>query len=330
MATITTNSLAFVPSSWSSSGVTSFQTKIAALRQTPVSRSLVPSSSLAMFDPLHLAGHYDDDKDENSSFPSVVVEQQHSNAPSTSSTTTSTSDSLSMQHAAALAMALMTTTVGVGGLVACPLVASAATAFTPNAIGAALAAYGHYISIFGMLGCIVAERCLIQPNLSDAEEERIVLIDTAYGVFGLITFYTGYLRLTEYEKGWEFYSHEPLFWVKIALLGVFGASSFFNTGILLKRVSMKRGGGGKDTVAVVVPPMGEKLVARMHQICNAELTALAFIPLTATFMARGVGYNASIPWQAEAFVAFSIFAGLTYKYIKEALEFEDTPAMLEK
>jgi putative membrane protein len=177
-----------------------------------------------------------------------------------------------------------------------------------------------------MLGCIVAERCLIQPNLSDAEEERIVLIDTAYGVFGLITFYTGYLRLTEYEKGWEFYSQEPLFWVKIALLGVFGASSFFNTGILLKRVSMKR-----DTASqAIVPPMGEKLVARMHQICNAELTALAFIPLTATFMARGVGYNASIPWQAEAFVALAIFAGLSYKYIKEALEFEDSPAMLEK
>lgn len=232
-----------------------------------------------------------------------------------------------MQRAAVV----LTMALTAGGLAAAsyPLVASAATAFTTapnnNAIPSALAAYGHYISIFGMLGCVVAERCLIQPNLSDADEERVVLIDAAYGLFGLITFYTGYLRVTEYGKGWEFYSQEPVFWVKIALLGVFGASSFFNTGILLKRGAMKR---DTSETAVVVPPMGDKLVARMHQICNAELTALAFIPLMATFMARGVGYNASIPWQAEAFVALSIFAGLSYKYIKEALEFEDSPATL--
>jgi hypothetical protein len=66
----------------------------------------------------------------------------------------------------------------------------------------------------------------------------------------------------------------------------------------------------------------------MIQICDAELTATAIIPLTASFMARGVGYSNSIPWQAGATAtatatAAAIFAGLSFKYIKESLTFEE-------
>lgn len=69
--------------------------------------------------------------------------------------------------------------------------------------------------------------------------------------------------------------------------------------------------------------MSEKLAQRMIQICNAELVAISIIPLTATLMARGVLYSDSIPWQAEAGLDAAIFFGLSFKYIKEALTFED-------
>ena len=75
--------------------------------------------------------------------------------------------------------------------------------------------------------------------------------------------------------------------------------------------------------------MGEKLSARMIQICNAELVAIATIPLTATFMARGVGYSQDFPWQAEAALAALVFGGLSFKYVKEALSFEDNPISLD-
>lgn len=68
--------------------------------------------------------------------------------------------------------------------------------------------------------------------------------------------------------------------------------------------------------------MDEKLSKHMLQINNAELVAIAFIPLTATFMARGVGYNDAFPWQVEAALSVMIFFGLSFKYIKEALTFE--------
>jgi len=159
--------------------------------------------------------------------------------------------------------------------------------------------------------------------MSDDEEIGIAIADSLYGVFGLLLTYTGYLRLTAYEKGWEFYSHEPFFWVKIGLFGVLGASSFFNTTKIIQRSVAKQTGGDFQ-------PMNEKLAARMKQICNAELTALAFIPLMATLMARGVGYSNSIPWQAEAALDALIFGGLSFKYIKEALDFEDGPLETEE
>lgn len=202
-----------------------------------------------------------------------------------------------------------------------PESASAATAFTQNAVPSALAAYGHYISLLGIVACISAERLTIKSNMTEEEEDFIAAADIGLGIWGVIIAYTGYLRAVQYEKGFDFYSHEPLFWLKIAFVGVFGAASFFNTTIIIKRAVAKRNG---DFV-----PMGEKLAKRMKQICNAELVAVAAIPLTATFMARGVGYSEDIPWQAEAGLAALVFAGLSFKYLKEAFTFEDSPISLD-
>ena len=63
----------------------------------------------------------------------------------------------------------------------------------------------------------------------------------------------------------------------------------------------------------------------MIQICNAELVALGIIPLTATIMARGVLYSEDFPWPAEAALAAAVFAGLSFRYLKEALTWEEEP-----
>ena len=202
-----------------------------------------------------------------------------------------------------------------------PDVASAATAFAPNSSAAAVVAYGHYISLVGVVACLVAERLTIKPKMTPEEEDFVAAADIGYGVFGALIVYTGYLRAVQYEKGFDFYAHEPLFWLKIAFIGIWGASSFFNTITIIRRAVDKRNGKFE--------PMGEKLAKRMIQICNAELVAVGIIPLTATFMARGVGYSQEIPWQAEAGLAALIFAGASFKYVKEAFSFEDNVSKLE-
>jgi putative membrane protein len=206
-------------------------------------------------------------------------------------------------------------------LVGAPEAASAATAFTPNAVPTALVAYGHFVSLAGVVATLVAERLTIKPNMSPEEEDFLAAADIGYGIFGALIAYTGYLRAVQYEKGFDFYSHEPLFWLKIAFVGIWGASSFFNTATIIKRAVDKRNGK--------FVPMGEKLAKRMIQICNAELVAVAIIPLTATFMARGVAYSEDIPWEAEAALAALIFVGASYKYLKEAFSFEDDVPKLE-
>jgi hypothetical protein len=93
------------------------------------------------------------------------------------------------------------------------------------------------------------------------------------------------------------------------------AASFFNTTQVIKRAVARR--------SSKFEPMSEALAKRMIQICNAELVAIAIIPLTATFVARGVLYSESIPWQAEAGLAAVVFAGLSFKYLKEAFTWEE-------
>lgn len=201
-----------------------------------------------------------------------------------------------------------------------PTIASAATAFTPNAVPAAFFAYGHYLSLLGIVACVVIERLTIKPNMTAEEEDLVALADIGTGVWGALIAYTGYARVSA-EKGFAFYSHEPVFWLKICFVGIFGAASFFNTTKIIQRSVSRRQSDGDDFV-----PMDEALAARMIQICNAELVALATIPLTATFMARGVLYSDSIPWQVEAGLAALVFGGLSYKYITEAVTWEEKNA----
>lgn len=204
--------------------------------------------------------------------------------------------------------------------------AAAATAGT-GPIASAFAAYGHYLGLFGMVACLVAERLLLEKapsNITPEEENQLTITDALYGAFGLLVFGTGYIRAVgSLGKGFDYYSHEPVFWLKIALAGVLAATSFFNTTKIVQRAVAKRNAAADGGAPSVVEPMSDALAARMRQICNAQLSGLAFIPLAATFMARGVGYNDSIPWQAEAGLALVATVGMSFKYFKEALAFEE-------
>ena len=222
--------------------------------------------------------------------------------------------------------------LGFAALAASPMAASAAVTTTTAAssssiltsggsIASALFAYGHYFSIIGVVAVIMTERWTLEngPNLTEEEENRLAIADTFYGLIGLLIVYTGYYRLSDpaLGKGAYFYIHEPIFWLKMAMVAVLGAASLFNTTKIIQRSVARATAGDK-----AVEPMSEALCERMKSICNAELTGVIFIPMAATFMARGIGYNESIPWQAEAGLVAVIFLGLGFKYVREALTFE--------
>ena len=183
-------------------------------------------------------------------------------------------------------------------------------------IASAFAAYGHYLSLFIIVGCLVTERITVKPNMSDEEEDRLAIADTTLGISGALLAYTGYLRTTaDWGKGFDYYAHEPVFWLKIFFVAIFGTVSFFPTTKIIQRSVAKRNGN--------LVPMSEELAARMTSLINAELLMVASIPLTASLMARGVGYMPTFPWQVGAGATIAALGGLGFKYVKEALDWEE-------
>lgn len=86
-----------------------------------------------------------------------------------------------------------------------PLEANAADGSSGGQIASAFAAYGHYLSLFVIVGCLVTERLTIRANMSDEEEDRLAIADTTLGVAGFVLAYTGYLRTTaDWGKGFDY------------------------------------------------------------------------------------------------------------------------------
>jgi len=197
-----------------------------------------------------------------------------------------------------------------------------AMAAAPDAVPSALAAYGHYLSIILIVASIMTERLTVKAGMSIEEEKLLGAADIMTGVAGTALLVSGYYRTTAYGKGWDFYSHEPIFWLKMTFLGIFGALSLFPTITIIQRtVKIQQEG--------TIEPMSEELAKRMRQILNAELSALAFIPLTATLMSRGVGYINEFPTEIVGPILFGVVtAGGVYKYVKDAISWKEAASTI--
>ena len=202
--------------------------------------------------------------------------------------------------------------------------AAIATAYAADAhaavdqVASAFAAYGHYLGLVLVVGALTTEKWTVKANMTEAEETRLVIADSVYGIAGILVLYTGYLRATEYGKGWEFYSHEPIFWVKMWLFTVMGSSSLFPTIKIIQRAAAKAKGD--------VEPMSEKLANRITKVVNGELLAVCSIPLAAALMSRGVAYAPDMSWQVGAAPIALTSVALGVKYVKEALTWEEDTA----
>ena len=194
--------------------------------------------------------------------------------------------------------------------------ALAAPAFAADALPSAIAAYAHYLALMGIVGSLTTERLLLKEDMSEESFDLLVTADIVYGLSGLLILVSGYFRATQYAKGWEFYAHEPLFWVKMSLLAVVGSASYFPTIKIIQRGAAKRDGGD-------VPPLSPALIKRMTSIVNAELLGVLSIPFVATLMARGVFYVDGFPWVVGALPVVGCAGFFGYRYATEALDWAD-------
>ena len=209
----------------------------------------------------------------------------------------------------------MTTTAATTGLAAAALFhSSPAFASAADAVPSAFAAYGHYLGLLLIVGSLATEKAILKPNMTGDELMKLVIADSVYGIAGVLVLYTGYLRVTQYGKGWEFYSHEPIFWFKMFLFAVMGSSSLFVTIKTITTFAEKQKSTDENETYI-----SEKLATRMGKVLNGELLAVLAIPLAATTMSRGILFQQEMDWHLGAAPVALASAGLGFKYVKEAL-----------
>jgi putative membrane protein len=208
-----------------------------------------------------------------------------------------------------------TTTAATTGLAAAALFhSSPAFASAADAVPSAFAAYGHYLGLLLIVGSLATEKAILKPNMTGDELMKLVIADSVYGIAGVLVLYTGYLRVTQYGKGWEFYSHEPIFWFKMFLFAVMGSSSLFVTIKTITTFAEKQKSTDENETYI-----SEKLATRMGKVLNGELLAVLAIPLAATTMSRGILFQQEMDWHLGAAPVALASAGLGFKYVKEAL-----------
>ena len=135
--------------------------------------------------------------------------------------------------------------------------------------------YLHFLGIIILSATLVSEHILLSIDTSAQKFRRLAAIDAVFGLSALTVLSAGLLLWFVVGKPSEFYTHNWIFHIKLSLFAVIGCLSVFPTIFFIRN---------RNSVSseVVVPKS-------IVMIVRAELVLLLFIPLCATFMARGYG-----------------------------------------
>ena len=137
--------------------------------------------------------------------------------------------------------------------------------------------YVHFISIFAIVGSLVAEHLLLKKTLTRSEIDRLSKIDGVYGLAVLVLLAAGLtLWLGGYGKPTEFYSNNPVFHTKLALLVLLGVLSIYPTVYFIKNRK------GDPSEVLTVPKS-------IFWMLRFELLLMLIIPFLAGMMAKGIG-----------------------------------------
>lgn len=155
----------------------------------------------------------------------------------------------------------------------------------PQAFNNAFVGYIHYLSFMVCFAALVLERRLLRENPNRGEAIAMVITDVFYGIAGLALLTSGILRVLYFGQGSDFYTANPLFWLKVGLFVFVGALSLYPTiTYILWVIPLRKG---------ELPLVPKGLVVRLGWILNFEIAGFAAIPLLATCMARGIGLGGS-------------------------------------
>ena len=142
-------------------------------------------------------------------------------------------------------------------------------------------AYVHFASIMLLTAFLVSELCLCTPHLRLDQVPLLARLDLLYLIAAIAVLATGALRVFVTGKGVAFYLGNPAFYIKLALYLAIGLVSISPTAQFLRwRRALQ---AGEQPVLQVTD------IRAARRYIWLELALLAFVPLMAVLMARGIG-----------------------------------------
>lgn len=151
-------------------------------------------------------------------------------------------------------------------------------------MAAAIAAYLHFLSIFGLFALLSIEHVLFKRPLDLQRAKTLIITDLAYGLCAALVLITGAARVLWFGKGWEYYLYNGVFHIKLGLFLLVGLLSILPTFVFINwRNSVNAG---------EVPEVSERKGKLVIMTIRLELLILLILPLLASLMARGFGAGA--------------------------------------
>jgi len=148
-------------------------------------------------------------------------------------------------------------------------------------MAAALTAYLHYLAMIAIAVILVVQRMLCTPGMAGRQVRLLARLDLLYLGAVVVVLGSGVARVIWFGKGPGFYLYNPAFYIKLALFVAMGLLSISPTRQYLRWLR----GVGRDGKAAAA----DYEVFRVQRYLVGQLVLFVFIPLMATFMARGIG-----------------------------------------
>ena len=145
----------------------------------------------------------------------------------------------------------------------------------------ALLAVLHHICVFGIFVILAVEMALVRPGISAESVMRVVRIDCMYGALAGLALVAGGLRVFYGAKGAEFYTHNPVFWIKLGLFLVIGLLS------ILPTLNYFRWRKALRDNPNALPDL--TAIQGTRKFIHIQLALLFLLPILAALMARGIG-----------------------------------------
>jgi putative membrane protein len=145
----------------------------------------------------------------------------------------------------------------------------------------ALLSYLHFSAMFLVFGFLTVEVMLVRQPIDARAVALLGRSDAWYVGSAIATLVTGIIRLIYGAKGMAFNAGNPVFWLKVGLFVAVLLVSVLPT----RQFIRWRAQFAADPQYAVAD--GER--RRIRRLVMIELHLLAFVPLAAVLMARGIG-----------------------------------------